>query len=245
MSLKLAFIVCSSFISFSIFSSEAVGYYSKGSIKNSLDYQRETPFVHKLFKARNRLYSTEEMFRVMVDMENFLRTLPGEKETIQLGDLSHQSGGKATGHGSHQNGLDADFVYLTVNQKLQSTSATYWEEEFVVGKKLTANFDLQRNIKLFEFLSNQTPTARIFVDEVVKKEICSYLTKTGERSLPSMQVMLQKLRVEDLHKTHYHLRLYCPAGDVNCTPQSEPPKGDGCDLFQMNVLDRSVKEQSC
>lgn len=225
--------------------SEVVGYYSNGSIKDSLDYQREVPFIHKLFKARKRLYSSEEMFQVIKDMDNFIASQNGEKETIQLGDLSHQKGGKATGHGSHQNGLDADFVYLTNNRKLQSINAGYWEEEFVNNNKLTANFDLKRNIELFNFLSNKTPTARIFVDEVVKKEICRYLTVTGERNQVSMQNMLRKLRVENLHKTHFHLRLYCPVGDSNCTPQSEPPKGDGCDLFQMNVLDKSFKEKSC
>lgn len=242
---KSLFFFLIAIFSYSSFASSAVGYYSNGSIKDSLDYQRETPFVHKLFKARNRLFSTEEMFRVIADMDSFMGTLTGDKEVIQLGDLSHQKGGKATGHGSHQNGLDADFVYLTINHKLQSPSATYWEEEFVVGKKITTNFDLERNIKLFEFLANKTPTARIFVDEVVKKAICQRLTSTGERSLTSMQIMLRKLRVEDLHKTHFHLRLYCPAKDTSCTPQSEPPKGDGCDLFQMNVLDRSYQEKSC
>lgn len=233
------------FSSASLYASSAIGYYSKGSIKDSLDYQREVPFVHKLFKARQRLFSTEEMFQVINDMDFFLGTAPDEKEIIQLGDLSHEKGGKASGHGSHQNGLDADFVYLTINRKLQSTSATYWEEEFVTGNKLTENFDLKRNIKLFEFLATKTATARIFVDLVVKKEICQYLARTGESDQVSMQIMLRKLRVEDLHKTHFHLRLYCPQKDNNCTPQSEPPIGDGCDLFQMEILDRSYKEQSC
>ncbi len=242
---KIAIYALAILISPTIHSSSAIGYYSNGSIKDSLEYSRETPFVHKLFKARMRLYSTEEMFRTIQDMDDFLSKDINGKESIQLGDLSNMNGGKASGHGSHQNGLDADFVYLTNDRKLQSSTASYWEEEFVVGNKISPNFDLVRNISLFQFLANKTPAARIFVDEVIKREICSFLSKSGEINLASMQIMLRKLRVENLHKTHYHLRLYCPMGDTSCVPQSEPPIGDGCDSFQMNVLDKIVKEKSC
>lgn len=230
---------------FQVLASEVIGFYSNGSIRKSLDYRRETPFVHKLFMARNRHFSSVEMFQVLRDMDQFMQSSIGENELIQLGDLSNQLGGKAPGHGSHQNGLDADFVYLTKNKRLQSPSASYWDEEFVVGNKLSSNFDMRRNILLFEFLANKTPSTRIFVDLVIKQEICRYLENSGEKNLPSMQVMLRKLRIENLHKTHYHLRLACPVGSSTCTPQSEPPKGDGCDAFQMQVLEQAYKESSC
>ncbi len=224
---------------------EAVGYYSSGSLKDGLSYEREAPFIHKLFKARNRLYSTDDFFEVVKLIDQVVQGLDTVGEKIQIGDLSNLKGGKATGHASHQNGIEADFVYLTVNRRLQSPSATYWEEEFVNGNKLSPNFDLPRNVQLFEFLANDIPTSRIFVDAVVKREVCHYVESKGIKGQARIQNMLRRLRIEDLHKTHYHLRLFCPASDTSCKPQSEPPMGDGCDAFSQLVIEKSERVPSC
>jgi len=232
-------------ISNSVFAGEAIGYYSSGSLKDGLSFEREAPFIHKLFKARNRLYATDDFFEVVKQIDQVVQSFDSVGEKIQIGDFSNLKGGKATGHASHQNGIEADFVYLTVNRRLQSPSATYWEEEFVSGNKLTANFDLPRNVQLFEFLANDIPTSRIFVDAVVKREVCRYVETKGIKNQARIQNMLRRLRIEDLHKTHYHLRLFCPVSDTSCKPQSEPPMGDGCDAFSQLVIENSERVPSC
>ena len=208
--------------------SEAIGYYSDGKLKDGESILDRGVSIHKLFMARQRFFATHEMQNVISDAADFVRQEFPSSEVLQVGDLANKNGGACKEHGSHQNGLDADIVYLTKNGKLQSQNAPYWEEEFVINGKISSNLYIERNFSLFKFLVNTKPVERIFVDEVIKKQFCEYAKKSGLLNDPESVETLRRLRVEKLHTTHFHMRLRCPVGDYSCKAQAEVPEGSGC-----------------
>ncbi len=223
---------------------EAIGFYSNGSLKNAESVIDRKLNIHKLFIARQKFFTTNEMLDTISNSIDFLKNEYPNSEPLQIGDLSPKMGGNAPGHASHQNGLDIDVVYLTKNQKLQSPNATYWEEEFVIKNQVSSNFHTERNLQLFKHLVNQSFVERIFVDRAIKKHLCEFAKNNGLYNDPQIQETLRRLRPQDLHSTHFHLRLFCPKSDLQCTPQSLVPSGTGCDDLDI-LLNDQLKEFSC
>lgn len=209
--------------------SEAIGYYSNGKLKNSESILDKGTRIHKLFLARKRFFGTVEIQNVISDAADFVRQTYPNAELLQIGDIANQNGGECQGHGSHQNGLDVDIVYLTNNGKLQSPKAVFWEEEFVKKGKVTANLNTERNLMLFKYLVTTQPVERIFIDEVIKKQFCSYAKANNLMNDPEIKETLRRLRTEKLHTNHFHMRLKCPEADYSCQRQAEVPSGAACD----------------
>lgn len=231
-------------ISFNAFSSEAIGFYSKGSQAQAQSvFERGTP-IHKLFLSRQRHYTSDEMHEVLTNASEFITDQFPDSAPLQVGDLSLKLGGLAQGHASHQNGLDSDLVYLRLNKHVQSPAAQSWDEDFVVGAKPSGNFSTERNFKLFKHLVETSPIARIFVDLAIKKSLCDYVLKTGGMSDPQSIQTLRRLRPQNLHRTHFHLRLSCPPEDLDCIPQTEPDAGTGCDELTL-LLEEAAFDKGC
>lgn len=210
------------------FASEAIGYYSSGKIKGAASIiERGTP-IHKLFMQRGRFFGTDQIQDTISDAADWLRNEYPDAEMLQVGDIANKNGGALAEHGSHQNGLDADIVYLTKNKKLQSQNAPYWQEEFVKRGVVSSNMDIPRNLELFKYLVHNHPVERIFVDGAIKKVFCSYAKKNNLLSDIETKETLRRLRVEKLHSTHFHMRLTCPKTDTSCRAQVAVPKGSGC-----------------
>jgi penicillin-insensitive murein endopeptidase len=224
----LALLVCL-FQSENLYASQAIGYYSSGSLKDGDSILERKTAIHKLFLQRKKFYSTDEMHEVITNAADFVRQQYPDAELLQVGDLSPVNGGAAPGHGSHQNGLDVDMVYLTQNGFLQSPTAAFWEEEFVKRGVVTDNFHTERNLMLFKHLVTTEPVGRIFVDLAIKKKLCQYAKTSGLINDAIIKETLRRLRVEPLHTNHFHLRITCPVGDTQCKSQSEVPSGTGCD----------------
>ena len=208
--------------------SEAIGYYSSGSIKGAESIQdRGTP-IRKLFVQRGRFFGTQQIQDIISNAADFVRQEFPESEVLQVGDISNKNGGLIKEHGSHQNGLDADLVYLTRNGKLQSQTAAYWQEEFVKSGVVTSNFNTERNLALFKHLIMESEVERIFVDAAIKKHFCSYARKNNLLNDFETTETLRRLRVEKLHTNHFHMRIKCPTTDLKCKTQSAVPAGTGC-----------------
>ncbi len=208
--------------------SESIGYYSSGSLKNAESILDRGTKIHKLFLARKRFYGSLSIQDTISDAVDFINQKYPNAELLQVGDISNKAGGACKEHSSHQNGLDADIVYLTKNGQLQSQNAAYWEEDFVKNGIVSGNFHLERNLELFKYLVMNHPISRIFVDEAIKKELCTYAKKNNLFNDNETLETLRRLRIEKLHSTHFHMRLKCPASDLNCTTQAEVPAGPGC-----------------
>ena len=208
--------------------SEAIGFYSSGKLKDAESIIELGTPVHKLFLGRKKFYGTTEIQNCISDAADYVRQTFPQAEMLQIGDIAGINGGPCTGHGSHQNGLDVDIVYLTKNGRLQSQNASYWEEEFVIKGKISSNFHTQRNLDLFRNLITVQKAERIFVDDVIKKHLCSYAKANKLLNDRDIVETLRRLRTEKLHSTHFHLRLKCPEGDYACKAQAAVPAGSGC-----------------
>ena len=212
----------------SLFASEAIGYYSSGKLKGADSIiDRGTP-IHKLFMQRGRFFGTDTMFETISDAADFVRNQYPDAELLQVGDIANETGGALREHGSHQNGLDADIVYLTKNKKLQSQNAPFWQEEFVKNGVVTANLDIERNLELFKYLVHNQPVERIFIDVAIKKVFCEYAKNNDLLKDEQIAETLRRLRTESLHTNHFHMRLVCPKTDTACRSQAPVPPGTGC-----------------
>ena len=222
------------FISVALFTSqvteasEAIGYYSAGALKDAESIQLRGTNIRKLFLQRQRVYGTIEIQDIISDAADFIRQEFPNAELLQIGDIANKEGGALLEHGSHQNGLDVDIVYLTKNKKLQSQNAPYWEEEFVKKGVMSTNFHIERNLALFKYLIINKPVERIFVDQAIKVQLCEYAKNNNLINNPEIKETLRRLRTEKLHSTHFHMRIKCPTSDLNCKSQAEVPMGSGC-----------------
>lgn len=232
------------FLSTQLHASEAVGLYSDGSLRGAHSvFEQATP-IQKLYIQREKIYTSDEMFNLLSDASHFIQVNFPDSEILQVGDLSAHFGGPAVRHTSHQNGLDADIVYLRRNHYVQSATSPEWDEDFIDKTLPTINFNTERNFELFKFLVLNTPVTRIFVDVAIKKQLCEFAANNGEMNNPGTLETLRRLRPQDLHRTHFHLRIGCPLNDHQCTPQSEPTIGSGCDDLSI-LLELATKQHSC
>lgn len=184
--------------------------------------------IRKLFLQRQRFYGTTQIQDIISDAADFVRQEFPDAEVLQVGDIANVTGGTLPEHGSHQNGLDVDIVYLTKNGRLQSQNAPYWEEDFVKKGVMSENLHVERNLALFKYLIIHKQVERIFVDQAIKTQFCVYARKNKLLSDSETQETLRRMRVEKLHSTHFHLRIKCPITDLKCKAQVPVPPGTGC-----------------
>lgn len=144
---------------------------------------------------------------------------------LYVGDISQPRGGPMTsGHRSHQIGLDVDIWLrppdsLTLSraerEKISSTSV-------VAGNRLRVNGRwTDSHSRVLEAAARDVSVARIFVNAAIKRRLCKSRTTDDA-------VWLRKVRPWWGHKSHFHVRLRCPAGRA-CVEQAPLPKGAGCD----------------
>ena len=219
--------------SLNTFASEPIGFYSKGSIRDSVSVDNYNGHFEKLFRSRGQLYSTETLFHFVKLASAEIKEIYQDVEKLQLGDISSATGGKINRHQSHQNVLDIDIVYLRVNKSGQSLSNPEWGEDFTNGKNVSKNFDVNRNWKLFKLMVSKGNVGRIFVDSTVKNKYCS-LYKNSDDSLE--KETLRRLRPAKYHKTHLHLRLNCPKNAARCRKQAPPAQNSGCSNLTTETL---------
>ncbi len=225
----------------------AVGFFTNGSIQDSVTISNEGPGFVKIFRLRERGYGTASLIRMLeLAAAGWRREFPiGDR--IQIGDSGDHNGGYISGHGSHQNGLDVDIAYLNrshVERDPNTNGPGGYMEQFVSGGKVTANFDIARNWGLMKHLVAQGNVGRIFVDSVIKKTFCSQAAAL-DPALPAARrtEVLRRLRPYQNHADHLHLRLKCPPNHPKCVEQSEPPSGSGCASTSSVRVDEYTEEQ--
>ncbi len=210
--------------------SDPIGYYSEGSLRNAVRLPDEGPGFMKLFLHRNRAWGTQEMIDAIVKTTAEMDKSFPKSDRLQVGDISQENGGLVDDlHTSHQNGLDADLTFYRVNKIEQSPShVNGFQELMVVRGKISRNFDSARNWKFLKELHKNGRVQRIFLDPVIKKEICRYARSVKESAI--FLEVLRSLRPYPNHQEHMHVRLKCPADAKECRQQEDPPAGSGCNL---------------
>lgn len=208
--------------------SEPVGYYSNGSIRNGVELPDSGPGYMKLFLHRNRAWGTQEMIDMLITSAGLMNKKFPNKDRLQVGDISKKGGGDVTDlHSSHQNGLDVDLTYYRVNEVEQRVSQIDgFAENMVINGRLSRNFDSARNWEFIKQLHESGEVQRIFVDPVIKKELCRQARMKKE--LLRFDDILRSIRPYANHADHMHVRLKCPRDARNCQSQEDPPAGTGC-----------------
>jgi penicillin-insensitive murein endopeptidase len=144
---------------------------------------------------------------------------------LLVGDMSQPRGGPMrTGHASHQVGLDAD-IWLTpmpdrelTREEREEMSATMVvaEDRTDVDPKVWT----PAHLNVIKAAAKDPQVARIFVNAAIKKALC--------RDAGNDRHWLNKVQPWWGHDFHFHVRLICPSGNPECTPQPPRPADEGC-----------------
>lgn len=205
--------------------SSAIGSYNSGRLLNGVELPSEGAGFMRLFLEHNHGWGTLEMINTLVQTGMTMSELYPGRGRMQVEDISGEYGGRIEGHGSHQNGLDADITYFRVDGvEHDPMFGQKYGVSMVVGETISPLFDSQRNWDVVKALHQHGKVQRIFMDQVIKNELCRYA-----RSINDFNVeILRSIRHVDNHQDHMHVRLRCPEDDKQCRSQAEVPGGSGC-----------------
>jgi penicillin-insensitive murein endopeptidase len=201
-----------------------VGFYAHGCIAGAqaLPINGATWQVMRL--SRNRNWAHPDMVALLERLSAKVHKDAGWPG-ILVGDMSQPRGGPMfTGHASHQVGLDAD-IWLTPMPDRQ-LSRNEREEMSAVMMVRADRLDIDPNVWTPNHLSVIRDAAlepsvqRIFVNAAIKKALCR--EAKGDRS------WLSKIRPMYGHDYHFHIRIKCPPGGIECESQPGPADGEGC-----------------
>jgi penicillin-insensitive murein endopeptidase len=201
----------------------ALGWYAKGCLAGAQALPVNGPAWQVMRLSRNRNWGHPDLVAVLERIAEKGKKLGWNG--LLVGDMSQPRGGPMfTGHASHQVGLDAD-IWLTPMPDRELTRA---EREQMSATMMVAadRKDVDKkawtpaHTAIIKTAAQQPEVERVFVNAAIKKELC--------RDAGSSRAWLHKVRPYWGHDYHFHVRIYCPAGEKECKPQPEPPSGDGC-----------------
>lgn len=204
---------------------QSLGFYSNGCIAGAAELAADGPNWQAMRLSRNRRYGHPAAVAL-------IQRLAGEAARagiwpgLLVGVISQPRGGPmASGHASHQVGLDFDIWLrpmpsprLTVEQReTYPFRSVLREGTFTVDDRIWN--DNYRD--LIRLASEQPEVQRVFVNPGIKKKLCE--TAGRDRG------WLSKVRPLYGHHEHFHVRLFCQPGSPGCKPQQAIGRGDGCD----------------
>lgn len=201
------------------------GFYAKGCMGGAEALPTDGPTWQAMRLSRNRRWGNPAMLSLLEKLSRDATKIgwPG----LLVGDIAQPRGGPmVNGHASHQIGLDAD-IWLTPMPAHRMSVAERESLPFTSmlekGKFLT--IDPQHwtpaHARLLMLAASYPQVQRIFVNPAIKKKLCE--SWTGDRS------NLGKIRPMYGHDSHFHIRIFCPAGASDCKRQVAVNAGDGCD----------------
>jgi penicillin-insensitive murein endopeptidase len=207
----------------------SIGGYSEGCLDGASRLPLDGHGFQAMRPSRNRFYGTAELVDFIGRLTN--ATMDQKIGVLLIGDMGQPRGGPMPppGHASHQIGLDVD-IWFWLNPDAQYRPLTTAERETLSAismvdldkKVIKKEFWRPEHVKILEIASEQPDTERIFVNPVIKRELCETLPAAHRG-------WLRKLRPWYGHDDHFHVRLKCPPGNKLCKGQDPVPPGDGCD----------------
>jgi len=206
---------------------ESIGTYALGCMKGAVSLPQDGFGWQVMRPSRKRHFAHPHMVSYIERLAKQVRIKL--KSTLMVGDISMPKGGQfASGHRSHQIGLDAD-IWLSTPPAANKRSLSTIEREKISALSLVdkrakitnKNFQAYHR-NLLKIAASDEAVDRMFVNYAIKKELCR--TDKGADWLGKVRPWLG-------HDHHFHVRLKCPAGNDLCTyPKDyEAINGDGCD----------------
>lgn len=202
---------------------QPIGDYANGCIQGARELPPEGAGYQAVNLSRHRNFGHPELVDYVTALAERARS--AQLGRLAIGDLSQPRGGRmASGHASHQIGLDAD-VWFDLDLPSLPRPERERSDFASMVDGTTQRVDPQRfgprQRRLLQLAASDGRVTRIFVNPAIKLALCE--GETGDRS------WLRKIRPWFGHAAHFHVRLGCPEGSASCAPQSPPPPGEGCD----------------
>ncbi|MDR0805220.1 MAG: penicillin-insensitive murein endopeptidase [Enterobacteriaceae bacterium] len=143
---------------------------------------------------------------------------------VLIGDMGMPAGGRfATGHASHQSGLDVDIWLQLPTERWSAVKLSNPKPVDLVagnGKQVVDRLWQPQLAELIKLAANDKDVTRIFVNPAIKQKLC--------QSAGTDRTWLRKVRPWFGHRAHIHVRLHCPPDSRECEEQAAIPAGDGC-----------------
>lgn len=202
----------------------SIGSYARGCLAGAAALPVDGPNWQAMRLSRNRNWGHPELIKLIQRLADEAWRYEGWQGLL-VGDISQPRGGPmATGHASHQIGLDADIWFTPMPEKrftnkqretVEATSMLAADEISVNPKVYT-----ETHTKLVKRVASYDNVERVLVHPAIKKAMCE---QAG-----SDRGWLAKVRPYWGHYYHFHVRIACPPGVAGCVPQAPPPGDDGC-----------------
>ena len=206
----------------------AIGFYAKGCLAGAQQLPITGPSWQVMRLSRNRNWGHPALIKVIEKLANDAKEKDGWNGLL-VGDIAQPRGGPmATGHASHQVGLDAD-IWLTPmpNRILSDQEREDIQARLVVKDRKTMDYSVwtEAHARLLKRAASYPEVARIFVHPPIKAELCKWAN-----SQPGDHSWLAKIRPYFGHNYHFHMRINCPADSPTCKnqPPATPADGTGC-----------------
>jgi penicillin-insensitive murein endopeptidase len=175
--------------------------------------------------SRNRSWGHPELIKFIERLAHDVSAQTGWPG-ILIGDMAQPRGGPLpAGHASHQVGLDVD-IWLKPMPKEpftpeQANTVPMVSVVAAGNKQLDKAVWQPEDASLIKIAAQHPEVERVFVNPVIKKELCRTKTAADES-------WMTKVRPWYGHDEHIHVRLKCPAGSPQCREQHGIAEGDGC-----------------
>lgn len=182
----------------------------------------------QLYRDVQHIFGTQPMITMLEKTAaDISKKYPG-RDRLQIEEISAKEGGDIEGHGSHENGQDVDIQFYKANSIEHDPIAKRqkYADSMVVDGKVSSNFDVERNWELMKALHRHGNVQKIFIDQVLKNQLCNYAKSTKDYA--ANVNVLRSLRHVENHQDHIHVRLRCPSSAKGCRNLPEPPAGSGC-----------------
>lgn len=200
-----------------------IGTYANGCLAGAQSLPITGPTWQVMRLSRNRHWGTPRLIRFLERLGDNAKKVGWNG--LLIGDMSQPRGGPMTsGHASHQIGLDVDIWFTPMPDHVLSREEREMDSPINVvapsGLDVDHKLWTHAHMEVVKAAAEDPDVTRIFVNAAIKKQLCS---EAG-----TDRAWLAKVRPWWGHAEHFHVRLACPPGALECKPQRPVPPGDGC-----------------
>lgn len=200
-------------------SNQAVGSPDNGRLRNAsflkthIETYKLTDKVVIANSSPKNYYGTQEMMEILEAIGEKANTL--QRNKIFISRISAKAGGRLPPSKSHQNGMDVDIGYFTIQGKVQFPIVASG------GSLRKSDFSVAKTLEVFKFLMTQqvSPVDRLFVDQSIINNLCREAKNSGKFSgseKAAYAKLFENMQHVDGHGNHFHLRLRCTKNQPDC-----------------------------
>lgn len=202
-----------------VLTNQAVGSPDAGRLRNAsflkthLDTYKLTDRIVMANSSTKNYYGTQEMMDVLEALGN--KTYSYEQNKIYISRISDRDGGLLPPSKSHQNGMDTDIGYPTVQGKVGFPIVAS------NGSLKKSDFSTAKTLETFKFLMTQSvsPVDRLFVDQSIINALCREAKNSGKfrgSEKATYVKLFEIMQHVEGHGNHYHMRLRCTPNQPDC-----------------------------